>query len=154
MSNFFKLKKAKNVVIASGGILIYTSLQNRRISVDDNILKQYVRKDDTPLNGLVDFQPNEKSYIKWTINIVDAGVGEARLECQVIDLSLIGDIQYEIEGGKYDLGEPIIIENVELPINKDKINTEVDFNGNLIKLGYIDYNNDGTINIVFSGEQD
>lgn len=137
MSKFFKVKKASENEI-------YTSLSNKQISIASDILKQYVRKDDDPIDGFIDFTPNDESYIKWTIRVVDAGIGQARLEVKILDIQIKGNIEYEIENSY----EPIIIENIVLPINK--INVDINFNTNLIAVDYIDYNENGNINVNFS----
>ena len=137
MSNFFKIKKASENEI-------YTSLSNKQISITSDILKQYVRKDDDPIDGLIDFTPNDESYIKWTIRVVDAGIGQARLEVKILDIQIKGNIEYEIENSY----EPIIIENIVLPINE--INVDINFSTNLIAIDYIDYNENGNINVNFS----
>jgi len=137
MSKFFKIKKASENEI-------YTSLSNKQVSITSDILKQYVRKDDDPIDGLIDFTPNDESYIKWTIRVVNTGIGQARLEVKVLDIQIKGNIEYEIENSY----EPIIIENIVLPINE--INVDINFSTNLIAVDYIDYNENGNINVNFS----
>lgn len=126
---------------ASETIKVY--LKNTQVSIENNILYKYVRKDDDPLDGAVDFNPTE-SYIEWQIKPFNNGIGQITLDVKVINIVLKGQIEYEIEQSQ----ESVIIP-VEIPINKNNIKIDINMNNNTLELGYIDVLEDSTY-IIFS----
>lgn len=132
--------------------IITTYLKRNQISIDDNILKQYVRKDDDPIDGLIDFIP-EGTYIKWKINVNNNGIGQALINISVIELVIQGKVNYEIEGGKYDLGNTIEID-VNIPVSKDVIKVDYNISSNILEVSYIDYRSQNEINVVFGSVEE
>lgn len=140
MKTFFKIKKANNTY--------RTLIKKNQISITDNILMKYVRKDDDPLNRVVDFNPSE-SYIEWQIKPFDNGIGQITLDVEVTNIVLKGELEYEIESSYEKVNIPI-----EIPINKDNnIKIDVNMNNNTIEFNYIDILDD-SIYIVFSSVEE
>lgn len=132
--------------------IITTYLKDNQISINNSILKQYIQQGHTPLDGLINFTP-EGSYVKWKINIIDNGIGQALIDISVLELVIQGKIDYEIEGGKYDLGDTIGID-VNIPISKDAIKVDYNITNNMLEISYIDYRSKNEIMVEISSSNE
>lgn len=142
----------KKFVKKASDNIITTYLKDNQISINNSILKQYIQQGHTPLDGLINFTP-EGSYVKWKINIIDNGIGQALIDISVLELVIQGKIDYEIEGGKYDLGDTIEID-VNIPISKDAIKVDYNIINNMLEISYIDYRSKNEVIVEISSSNE
>lgn len=140
MNKFVIVRKASEDIIT-------TYLKNNQVSIDNNILKQYIQQGHEPLDGLINFTP-EGSYVKWKINTIDNGIGQALIDISVLELVIQGKIDYEIEGGKYDFDTIEI--DVNIPVSKDAIKVNYNISSNILEVSYIDYRSQDEIMVEIS----
>lgn len=138
------IKKEATIKRKAGEELIYTPIKYLGIYRDDEeeMLKKLANI--TEPTETIDFWIDEnQSYIKWTLNLMDNGIGGVILDPIVKEIKVVGTIQATVVDDRQEDGvEDVQIENIELPISLDNVEIDLRVENKTIALHSIDWYND------------